>query len=93
MKTAASAILWCAALPAALPVFGQATAPLITDIAAARLLDQAAWGPTPADIQTVQGLGIQGWLNAQYLLNTSDIPDQPIINSTTGMANRNLAGC
>ncbi len=90
MKTAASAILWCAALPAALPVFGQATAPLITDIAAARLLDQAAWGPTPADIQTVQGLGIQGWLNAQYLLNTSDIPDQPIINSTTGMANRNL---
>jgi uncharacterized protein (DUF1800 family) len=75
---------------ASLPVVGQTTTPQITDVAAARLLDQASFGPTPAAIQQVQQLGITGWLNAQFALNTSDLPDQPILNSA-GMSNNNLA--
>ncbi len=54
---------------------------VMTDRAAARLLDQAAWGPTPNSILQVQQLGLQGWLNWQFSLNTSDLPDQPILNS------------
>src|SRR5580704_10155971 len=79
-----------AALSAFIPAFSQSTTPQISDVAAARLLDQAAWGPTPAAIQQVQQMGITGWLNAQFALNTSDLPDQPILNASTGMANRDL---
>jgi uncharacterized protein (DUF1800 family) len=72
--------------------FGQTTtpAPLITDIAAARFLDQATWGPTPASIAQLQQMGIDAWLSAQFALNTSDLPDQPILNSA-GNSNNNLA--
>ncbi len=59
--------------------FGQidsASAPLtatanssISATAAARLLDQTTFGPTPALIKTVQGLGVNGWISQQ--LNTS----------------------
>ena len=78
--------IWFAAL---LPAFSQAPTPQISDVAAARLLDQAAWGPTPAAIQQVQQMGITGWLNAQFALNTSDLPDQAVLNAA-GKANRNL---
>lgn len=73
------------------PWFGQAqtTTPQISDVEAARLLDQASWGPTAAAIQQVQQLGITGWLNSQFSLNTSDLPDQPILNSS-GMSNNDL---
>jgi len=66
------------------------TAPVMTDHAAARFLDQAAWGPNPAAIAQLQQMGITNWLTAQFALNTSDLPDQPKINSTTGKANRDL---
>jgi len=66
------------------------TAPVMTDHAAARFLDQAAWGPTPAAIAQLQQMGINNWLTAQFALNTSDLPDQPQIDSTTGKPNRNL---
>jgi uncharacterized protein (DUF1800 family) len=66
------------------------TAPVMTDHAAARFLDQAAWGPTPAAIAQLQQMGIANWLSAQFALNTSDLPDQPLINSATGQPNRNL---
>ncbi len=35
-------------------------------------------------------MGIADWLNAQFALNTSDLPDQPILNSA-GKSNNNLA--
>lgn len=60
-----------------------------TSRTAARLLDQAAWGPTPTDIVTVQTMGVNGWLDWQFGLNTSDLPDQPILDSL-GNINRNL---
>src|ERR1700722_17441634 len=73
------------------PGLAQTTsAPVMTDHAAARFLDQAAWGPTPASIAQLQQMGINNWLTAQFALNTSDLPDQPEINSTTGKANRDL---
>jgi uncharacterized protein (DUF1800 family) len=80
----------CAIFSAFIPAFSQSTTPQISEIAAARLLDQATWGPTPAAIQQVQQLGIAGWLNAQFALNTSDLPDQPILTSA-GKSNNNLA--
>jgi uncharacterized protein (DUF1800 family) len=61
----------------------------VSAFAAARLLDQATWGPTPASINEVQQLGITAWLNAQYALNSSDLPDQPILDAA-GKSNNNL---
>jgi uncharacterized protein (DUF1800 family) len=57
---------------------------------AARLLDQATFGPTPASIAQLQQMGMDAWLKAQFALNTSDIPDQPILDAT-GKNNGNLA--
>ena len=61
----------------------------MTDRAAARFLDQATWGPTPASIAQLQQMGIDNWLQAQFALNTSDLPDQPILNSS-GKQNNDL---
>jgi uncharacterized protein (DUF1800 family) len=66
----------------------QTTTPVLTARAAARFLDQATWGPTPASIAQVQTMGFTAWLQAQYALNTSDLPDQPILNSA-GTSNNN----
>jgi uncharacterized protein (DUF1800 family) len=69
--------------------FAQNSAAL-TDRAAARFLDQATWGPTPASIAQLKQMGIANWLTAQFALNTSDIPDQPILDAA-GKNNNNLA--
>jgi uncharacterized protein (DUF1800 family) len=58
--------------------------------AAARLLDQATWGPTPASIAEVQSIGIEKWLQAQFAADSSDLPDQPILNAQ-GTSNTDLA--
>jgi uncharacterized protein (DUF1800 family) len=72
------------------PNSAQTTVPtLLSDHAAARFLDQATFGPTPASITQLQQTGISSWLAAQFALNTSDLPDQPILASD-GMPNRNL---
>jgi uncharacterized protein (DUF1800 family) len=80
-----------AAVLAALPGFGQTSgAALLNDHAAARFLDQATWGPTPASIAELRQIGITNWLSAQFALNTSDLPDQPILTAD-GKRNTNLA--
>src|SRR5580658_10548829 len=76
-------------LIAACPAFGQSTSPQMSASAAARFLDQATWGPTPGSIAQLQQTGIANWLNAQFALNTSNIPDQPQLDST-GEPNRNI---
>jgi uncharacterized protein (DUF1800 family) len=73
---------------AASAAYGQSSARM-SDGAAARFLDQATWGPTPASIAGLQQMGIDNWLTAQFALNTSNIPDQPQLDST-GMPNRDL---
>jgi uncharacterized protein (DUF1800 family) len=71
--------------------FAQVTfAQITTERAAARLLDQATWGPTPSSEAQLEATTISDWLNAQFALNTSDLPDQPILDST-GKSNNNLA--
>jgi uncharacterized protein (DUF1800 family) len=76
-----AAIFWVVAILAACPGFGQSSTEQMSASAAARFLDQAAWGPTPASIAHLQQMGIRNWLNAQFALNASDIPDQPILDS------------
>lgn len=75
-----------------LPAAAQTAAPAVvmTDRAAARFLDQATWGPTPASIAEVQQMGTANWLAAQFTMNASDLPDQPIMDSA-GKVNSNLA--
>jgi uncharacterized protein (DUF1800 family) len=74
------------ALLAAQASFGQS----MTDRQAARFLDQATWGPTPPSIAQFEDMGFTNWLNAQFALNTSDLPDQAILDSA-GNSNDNLA--
>jgi uncharacterized protein (DUF1800 family) len=57
---------------------------------AARILDQATWGPTPWSIEQLQTLGFDAWMAQQFALNPSDLPDQPIL-TPTGTNNNNLA--
>jgi uncharacterized protein (DUF1800 family) len=72
------------------PVFGQTAVPDgVTARAAGRFLDQATWGPNPAAVAEVQRLGLEGWLNAQFNMQTSDLPDQAVLNSD-GKSNNNL---
>jgi uncharacterized protein (DUF1800 family) len=61
--------------------FSQTVSPPISASAAARFLDQASWGPTPASIAQLQQMGIASWLTAQFAMNTSDLPDQPILTA------------
>ena len=42
--------------------------PLVSASAARRFLEQAAFGPTPADALHVQQVGFQGWLNEQFAM-------------------------
>jgi len=42
--------------------------PLVSDAAARRFLEQAAFGPTAADAMRVQQLGFQGWIDEQIAL-------------------------
>ena len=37
----------------------------VNAFAAARFLEQASWGPTPASVAEVQRLGMEGWIEAQ----------------------------
>ena len=48
-----------------------ATTSQVSAYAAARFLEQAAWGPTPAAVQRVQALGFEGWLDWQLGLAPS----------------------
>ena len=73
------------------PGFGQSGGTQqLSASAAARFLDQATWGPTPASIAQLQQMGITNWLNMQFALKTSDLPDQPILTSA-GQPNYDLS--
>ena len=75
---------------AILPGFAQSSgSTLLSDHAAARFLDQATWGPTPASIAQLQQMGIANWLGAQFALYTSDLPDQPML-AADGRLNNDL---
>jgi uncharacterized protein (DUF1800 family) len=79
----------CLTILAASLGFGQSNTQQMSAGAAARFLDQATWGPTPESISALQQMGIYNWLNAQFALNTSNIPNQPLLDST-GKPNRDI---
>ncbi len=62
----------------------------VSAAAARRFLEQAAFGPTPADADTVQTLGFQGWLTQQF--STPQISNyNNITASQSGMPGQFLA--
>jgi uncharacterized protein (DUF1800 family) len=65
-------------------------AQLATDRAAARFLDQAAFGPTPVGILDVKQIGIETWIYWQQHITWSELPDQPLLNAA-GNVNGDLA--
>ncbi len=80
----------CCLILLALPGFGQTTAPsVMTDRAAARFLDQATWGPTPATMADLEQMGITAWLNEQFSAPVSDLPDQALL-AANGNQNTDL---
>jgi uncharacterized protein (DUF1800 family) len=50
---------------------------LASATAAARLLDQATFGPTLADIQNVQNIGIDAYITSQFNTADTPLPDIP----------------
>ena len=50
-----------------------ATPTNVNAYAAARFLEQASWGPTPASVAAVQRLGIEGWIDQQLAMKASDL--------------------
>ena len=53
------------------------------------VLDQAAWGPTPGSVNEVMPEGFAAWMSSQFALNTSDLPDQPVLDSA-GKSNNDI---
>lgn len=51
-------------------------APLVSRLTAGRFLEQAAFGGRPSDIAKVQQMGVAGWLDEQFALPETAIPDQ-----------------
>jgi uncharacterized protein (DUF1800 family) len=48
--------------------------PVVTQAAAIRFLEQATFGPTPADIAHVQAIGFDAWLNEQFAQSATALP-------------------
>jgi uncharacterized protein (DUF1800 family) len=84
-------VLVAAFATTALPGFSQAGNQQLSANAAARLLDQATFGPTPGAVAELQQMGIEKWIKHQFALkwDTSNIQDQPILNSA-GKPNRDM---
>ena len=61
--------------------------------AAARFLEQASWGPTPASVAEVQRLGIEGWIDQQLGLRASvlNAPNYVIDYDDSNKAAQSLA--
>jgi uncharacterized protein (DUF1800 family) len=61
-------------------------------VAAARLLEQATFGPTAADIAQVKSLGAQAWLNQQFAMPASPLPATTDLNVLRSTWYKNMAG-
>ena len=79
-----------AALALPLLCCAQSPAALMSQRGAARLLEQASWGPTAAAIQQVQTLGLDKWLTQQFTVTPSNIPDLPA-TTVNGSPNSDLS--
>jgi uncharacterized protein (DUF1800 family) len=75
--------------PLAVPV--GVTNPVVSVSAARRFLEQAAFGPTPADAANVQALGFQGWINQQLAMPSVSNYNALLNQSQGGLAGTFLA--
>jgi len=66
--------------PAPVPVV-TAPPPDAATIAAARLLEQASFGPTPADVALVRQIGAAAWIDRQLALPASPLADTTDMNA------------
>jgi uncharacterized protein (DUF1800 family) len=64
--------------------------PRVTEAAAARFLEQGAFGPDRASIEQVQRLGIEAWIDQQFQEPVSPYqdPEMIVFNSVTPLQNR-----
>jgi uncharacterized protein (DUF1800 family) len=58
-----------------------------------RFLEQATWGPTPALIAQVQGLGFNAWLNQQFTAAATSYPTLPLYNTNNKVTNNTTTSC
>ena len=58
--------------------------PLVSSTAARRFLEQAAFGPSPADAAHVQTIGYQAWLNEQFAM--------PVVSNYNPLLNTSQSG-
>lgn len=72
--TATSAASPSASASAAVALSTPAQPPPATNLSAGRLLEQAGFGPASADVASVQALGVNGWLDAQFSSPATAIP-------------------
>jgi len=63
----------------------------ITREAAAHFLEQATFGPTPADVDLVVGAGYDQWLNDQFAMPESPMPDDPDVSDVRNALFLNMA--
>ena len=79
-------LLACTAISTA-----QSASPAVASGPAVRILEQASWGPTQPAIADLQSKGLANWLNGQFSVAPSIIPDQPAVSGQTFSANQNMA--
>jgi uncharacterized protein (DUF1800 family) len=60
---------------------------------AVRFLEQAAWGPTAADINNLQNLGYGGWLYQQLTMQPTSYPILPLYNTNNNVTNNVTTSC
>ncbi|WP_228893457.1 DUF1800 domain-containing protein [Pseudoduganella aquatica] len=78
--------------PTPVPPLGAQPAIDPATVAAARLLEQATFGPTAADIAKVKSLGQAAWLAQQFVLPASAIPATEDMNVLRATWFNNMAG-
>ncbi|GAB2876646.1 hypothetical protein GCM10027277_52570 [Pseudoduganella ginsengisoli] len=78
--------------PTTPPPLGPQPAIDAATVAAARLLEQATFGPTAADIAQVKNLGAQAWLNQQFAMAPSPMPVTTDMSTLRSNWYKNMAG-
>lgn len=59
--------------------------PQMSSAAAHRFLEQAAFGPTPADVAHLQTIGFQAWLNEQFAMAPVSNYNAALVSSQSGI--------
>ena len=58
-----------------------------------RFLQQATWGPTPAQIDAVRASGLSPWLQGQSSVTATSYPLMPSFNTNNNVTNNNTTSC